>query len=406
IYYSDITFVAIYLLLALGAESFISISRYLSCAVIIIVDYSIFYFFKAYSIYELYDFFAVLLPSLLFALIPTKQLTKLKDKLYLFREKQLTRLSINRNRTMLSNKLYDISLVFTEIASTFNESKEKSLDDNKAKFMIKKEILNSVCSTCSLKNDCKDIIKNKDLVFDKLIDIGIAKGKLTLIDFPKNICESCPLANNILFALNKLLFDYRKHLLDEINLNVSRDLLKQETLGISEVLKGLAVDSGKQLKYQSKLERDIANELFKNGIVISELLIYGEGRNTQVDLIITMKEFPLTLIENVISKSVGFFMSLSERNDIDEEKCYLAFRVACEYDAVFGLSIATKDGSIKSGDTHSVLRLKEDKFLIALSDGMGSGKLAEEVSSTSLSLIETFYKAGLQEELILTTINK
>ena len=196
------------------------------------------------------------------------------------------------------------------------------------------------------------------------------------------------------------------HLLDESNLNVSRDLLRQETLGISEVLKGLAIESGKQLKYQSKLEREIANELFRAGIIISELLIYGEGKNTQVDLIITMKEFPLTLIENIISKKVGFFMSLCERNDIDEEKCYLCFKIACEFDAVFGLSIATKDGSIKSGDTHSVLRLKEDKFLIALSDGMGSGKIAEEISSTSLSLIETFYRAGLQEELILTTINK
>ncbi len=406
IYYTDISYMAIFLILALGTETFSSISRYLSACAIVLTDYIVFFLFKGYSSYALLDFFTALIPSLLFCLIPTKQLTKLKDKLFLFREKQLTRLSINRNRAMLSNKLYDISTVFTEIASTFSDSKESSLDEKKAKSMIKKEVVSSVCLTCPLKNDCKTNFSQKNTIFDKLIDIGVAKGKLTLIDFPKDLCEYCPQTNNILFALNKLLFDYRKHILEEMNLNISRDLLKQETLGISDVLKGLAIESGTQLKYQSKLERQIANELLKQGVIISELLIYGDNKETEVSMVITMKEFSLTHIEKIISKCVGFYMSLSSRHDIDEDKCYLSFRIACEYDAVFGLSIATKNGSIKSGDTHSIIRLKEDKFLVALSDGMGSGEQAEKISSTSLSLIETFYRAGLNEELILTTINK
>ena len=36
----------------------------------------------------------------------------------------------------------------------------------------------------------------------------------------------------------------------------------------------------------------------------------------------------------------------------------------------------------------------------------GSGKYAENISSTALSLIESFYKAGLSSELILGTVNK
>jgi stage II sporulation protein E len=58
-----------------------------------------------------------------------------------------------------------------------------------------------------------------------------------------------------------------------------------------------------------------------------------------------------------------------------------------------------------SGDTHSVMRISGDRFLVALSDGMGSGKNAESISSTSLSLIECFYKAGLNSDLILSTVN-
>ena len=40
-----------------------------------------------------------------------------------------------------------------------------------------------------------------------------------------------------------------------------------------------------------------------------------------------------------------------------------------------------------------------------LCDGMGSGENAEAVSSTALSLIESFYKAGMSSNLILSTVN-
>jgi stage II sporulation protein E len=97
---------------------------------------------------------------------------------------------------------------------------------------------------------------------------------------------------------------------------------------------------------------------------------------------------------------------LCEKSNITEDKIYLSFRKRVEYDAVFGVSKVNKDGSPISGDTHSVLRISDKKFLVALSDGMGSGVEAENVSSISLSLIESFYKAGMNSDLILNTVNK
>ena len=75
-------------------------------------------------------------------------------------------------------------------------------------------------------------------------------------------------------------------------------------------------------------------------------------------------------------------------------------------DAAFGIAVRTKNGSTTSGDTHSLTKIDEGKFLIALSDGMGSGLRAENTSSTAISLIESFYKAGLQSKLILSMVNK
>ena len=123
-------------------------------------------------------------------------------------------------------------------------------------------------------------------------------------------------------------------------------------------------------------------------------------------MIITMKVFSLSALLSVLNKTLGVNMSLAEKSNITEDKTYLVFKRAAEYDAVFGVATAVKDGSNVSGDTHSVIRISDEKFLVALSDGMGSGKDAETVSSVSLSLIESFYKAGMHSELILNTVNK
>jgi hypothetical protein len=139
--------------------------------------------------------------------------------------------------------------------------------------------------------------------------------------------------------------------------------------------------------------------------LVSEILIYSEQDRLSVGLILTMKEFSLEGLTNAISKSLKTNMILCEKNNITQEKVYLSFKKKVEYDAVFGVSKSIKDGSIVSGDTHSITRISDEKFLVALSDGMGSGVNANSISSVSLSLIESFYKAGMNSKLILSTVN-
>ena len=50
--------------------------------------------------------------------------------------------------------------------------------------------------------------------------------------------------------------------------------------------------------------------------------------------------------------------------------------------------------------------LNYNKVLVALSDGMGHGEKANEISTTALNLIESFYQAGFSSEVILSSVNK
>ena len=84
----------------------------------------------------------------------------------------------------------------------------------------------------------------------------------------------------------------------------------------------------------------------------------------------------------------------------------LNLRTAPRFDCIFGIAQKTKENSKVSGDTYSLIRLDGDRILFAISDGMGSGEKAENVSELSISLIENFYKAGFDNDIILSTVNK
>lgn len=405
IYYGNLNLVSVFLLYGVFAESLMGLSRYASAISVIVCDYLVQLTFSVYPDYSYVHFISVLIGSVCFCITPTKIIKNLKEKLYSFREKQLVRQSINTNRTVLSSRLYDLSGVFMDMANAFHAFKRHNLSEDGAKQIMQKEIYEKVCSECDNFARCKRLEKQKQAL-SKMIDIGFAKGKLSLIDFPSELSSTCSHPNNVLFCLNRLLADYRSKLIENANLETGRDLIAKEALGVAEILRSLALESGALLKFHNRLERAVCDGLQKAGFIVTELLLYGEEDRLSVSLILAMKEFSLSTLQSLISKMLGQPMCVCEQNYISDQKIYLSLKRANEFDAVFGISRKVKDGSEISGDTHSIVRLSNDRFLVALSDGMGSGRHAESVSSASLSLIESFYKAGLNQSLILDTVNK
>ncbi len=406
VYYGNVSYASVYLCMGVFAESVTRFSRYLSAATVLAADYLAERFFGVYGAYALTDFISCFIGAAIFCITPSFLLKNLKERLCVFREKQLSRVSINRNRTFLSNRLYELSGVFTEMSDALSAFKKTATTEDKARICIVREIMNAVCKNCDNYYKCKENENKIAESLNVLTGIGFAKGKLSLIDLPKELSVSCVRPNNLLYGLNKLLSDYRGEAINNANVCTGRKLIADEAKNVSEILKKLALESGTLLKYRSDLERKLSAALLKAGYPVHELLIYGEDSRLCIGMILSVKEIELGKLITAVEKTVGTRMALTEKSNVTEEKCYLSFRIAAPYDAFFGLAAAKKDGSEKSGDTHSVTRISDDRFLVALSDGMGSGEQANRVSSVTLSLIESFYKAGMKSELILGTVAK
>ena len=92
---------------------------------------------------------------------------------------------------------------------------------------------------------------------------------------------------------------------------------------------------------------------------------------------------------------------------IREQKgqCKFTYYSEDNYKLQVGVATTTKAGSPVSGDSHIETKLEDGKYLLAISDGMGSGPEAMKSSKVAIKMLERLLKAGFDKESSLKLIN-
>ncbi len=345
---------------------------------------------------------SAVLPSLLFILIPTPILQTMENKLVFYREKHLSRIAINRNRAAVGEKLFEISAVFREIESTF-ASLGTGEADEAARAFIQTNVSDEVCAQCQNRDPCEK--KGGMSALSKLVELGCMKGKANLIDVPSELSALCARQSDLLYSINRQLVDYRKYMTEAENAASGRALLAGQAQGVSEVLKNLALEQSEPLRLYADKEKALSIALLSAGIVCSEVLVYGDEEDFTLSLV-TFGKSDVRRIARIAGELFGVELMISERLALSMDKYCCILRKKPHFDAAFGVASAIKRGESASGDTHSVIKIDESKFMVALSDGMGSGEYAKRVSESTISLLESFYRAKMPSELVLSTVNK
>ena len=107
-------------------------------------------------------------------------------------------------------------------------------------------------------------------------------------------------------------------------------------------------------------------------------------------------------IEQILTKTLKEQIVLNEETTIGKK---LNFLSADKYAISIGRGEMTKASSELSGDSILNIRLKDGKYLIAISDGMGSGNQARKSSNQALKMLENLLLSGFDKEISLDLIN-
>lgn len=394
---------ALYSLLALTSVKY---SRILSALLTLALELCLFFFTPLYASYSYFSLVAFIVCAFAFAFIPKKQITLLKENFFKFKEKKLPRQAINRARLILSDRLFEISGVFNESFHAMGNLKKLSLNEDDIKDRISSNVYNGVCKTCPLKTSCDVKEFPSPELFGKLSGIGIAKGKLTLMDLPTFFTENCSFSNNILYAFNNEITSYKDKLKISKAFNDERELLGLQASSVSSVLKELAINYSSQLSFSAETEKILSQKLHRNGILFSEIMYYKNGFNFQIDLVIEKSDYDGKKITKILSEALNKKVCPSVVVNLSQTYLAVTFTPAPTFDAIFGISQTCKNGNNVCGDTHSLTKIDEGRFMVAVNDGMGSGEIANSVSSLTMSLLESLMKTGLDQNFAINVLNK
>lgn len=357
----------------------------------------------------MYTLIPITFAIICFLCVPNSLIDKIADK-YLSNNQELSvRNVVSSTRKSLKHRMSELSVVFEQMKNIHLGLIKQQLGKSQVVSMLSNEISKSLCAECKHKNNChKGLGIEGKASISKLIDIAIEKGKISILDLPSNIAQNCGISNLLIGKINQLVTSFNEHDALTREANNVKFLLAEQMGAVSGLLHDLGEELDRDINFDNTMHNKILNTLLANNIICSEVLIFTEiKKDISVIVIIKGDNAYNPIIEKLISKIVNVPMEVVEIEPTELRDYYSVKLVrACERDIVFGISNITKTGSESSGDSHSLIRLGHNKFLLALCDGMGSGEKARKISALTMGLVENFYRAGFEDEYVINNINK
>ena len=177
---------------------------------------------------------------------------------------------------------------------------------------------------------------------------------------------------------------------------------------VSKVISNLADDIKEDIKNEEKYEKqkqEIIKLTSQLDIQLEDIRIKkaNSGRFI-VDIFLAIGETTNSKKEKICKMvSMVFKQDMIIRETNDEK----IVRVISEdkYLISIGTSGTVKKGSVISGDNILKASLDDGKYLVAISDGMGSGIEAEKSSKLALQMLEKLLKSGFEKDTSIELIN-
>ena len=195
-------------------------------------------------------------------------------------------------------------------------------------------------------------------------------------------------------------------------LGENRKVISGQLKEISKMLKGLANEAYYTTKSLEKYKKKICKILKENGLEIKELYAVENGNGyLEIGMLLHASQegdvFETEDIGEFLSKLLHNHMNVVPGMPayIGDEEAKVVFREEVRFFMNMGVARATKEGEVSSGDNFTMTELADGSFLAILSDGMGSGELANRDSNMVVELAEQFMEAGFEKEAVANMIN-
>ena len=204
---------------------------------------------------------------------------------------------------------------------------------------------------------------------------------------------------NMSYKISKSNFVWQKKF-EENKRNIETQLQ-----GVSRAISNIAENIEKNIKNEEQFtnqKKQIVELLKQKDIEIQEISIQREDRFLVEIYMEKSNITDIDYIEKILTEVLKEKIVLNQEASIGTR---LNFLSDDKFVMAIGNSEITKTNSRISGDSFLSIKLKDGKYLVAISDGMGSGEEARQSSSKALKMLENLLLSGFDKKTSLELIN-
>ena len=328
----------------------------------------------------------------------------------------------------ISDTIFDMAESYSEAAATILDEKElkeqeknnidifleelqrniEQLEDN----MLYDEIY---YPTEEIITDIFEHLLKNDVITEKELIKILEKNNNYIVGFENTKSKANEDINKIVKAINysyrvsKINFIWKKKF-DESKKNISEQLK-----GVSEVISKMAEDISKEDDEFATEKKEIFKLLEQKEIEVKNIEIKKKSSGRYlVDVYTDIcnntdgTECDIKKINKIINKVLKQDLIIQNQEcglRLERNICKFTYISDDKYYIQIGTAKSTKSGSPVSGDSSLQIKLQDGKYLLALSDGMGSGPEAMKSSKIAIKMLERLLTAGFEKDVSLKLIN-
>jgi len=297
--------------------------------------------------------------------------------------------------------IYSVGTIFQEITESFEEHHADTVS------AVFDKTAQNVCKNCSLCRFCWNKDKEKTVSCARQMYSALeAKNTLSKSDIPKEFSEMCIRNDAFLCELNKNYESLKVTKMWAGKVAESKRLVAEQFKNISMILKNLHTSINEKTNFEPHLEQRIAAELDRRGILADEICV-----SVNDGFIVTLNKLHCdnkseceTIVASALSEVLEVPM-IKEPSDCTASMCQLRYYEKTKFLADIAISTMVKKDSLGNGDSASFFPFASGKIAIILSDGMGSGEVANFQSSITVELTKKLLLAGFDKETCVRLIN-
>lgn len=348
----------------------------------------------------------------LFLIIPKKKLDTVGEMLNnSIQSHHVNHLYGDKIRKLIINNLRNYSDTFENLAITYNKAYERkqAVEEEDTKEILI-NIKNRICSTCDFNKICwkKDNIRVistiKDIIYRTNKGLRIEKEYVR-----KELGFVCENLDRIIFLTQSIVQVLGISFKWQNKLQGSREITASQFRGIAKSINHLIEEINEEQLFNVELEQKITYGLKSLKVPVTNVTVLeGEkSKNIALDIGENNVELYHNKIEAAVWEELGEdyrIIKYKPTNNGIGKKSVVILKKNPHFKIITGSSKYAKEMNT-CGDSFICMELKDNEYLIALSDGMGSGEKAARESILTINTLSHLLEAGFEKELALKTMN-